>query len=201
MAADTTSSWAAVDGIKAGWNEVNFPISLLTLRYSTDENAKLDLDQIDRLWIGAGRQGASYKSQEFDLYFDSLSIVTQETNTNVEYTKIRPGKYKVHVRSRFTHLPGPVRVLPSQLGGTSQRQDGSLPTRLPGSERLLSGSRGIRRHPGVRHFTAEDRRKRHHRSDHVHPCARSVSSLLVRRWQQKRTAKNNPSNHRSPHRT
>jgi len=89
----------AVDGIKAGWNEVNFPISLLTLRYSGDENAKLDLDQIDKLWIGAGRQGTSYKSQEFDLYFDNLSIVTQETNTNVEYTKIRPGKYKVHVSS------------------------------------------------------------------------------------------------------
>jgi hypothetical protein len=89
----------SVDGIKAGWNEVNFPISLLTLRYSGDENAKLDLDQIDRLWIGAGRQGASCKSQEFNLYFDSLSIASQETNTNVEYTKIRPGKYKVHVSS------------------------------------------------------------------------------------------------------
>jgi hypothetical protein len=89
----------AVDGIKAGWNEVNFPISLLTLRYSDDENAKLDLDQISKLWIGVGRQGASYKSQEFNLYFDSLSIVTQETNTNVEYTKVRPGKYRVHVSS------------------------------------------------------------------------------------------------------
>ena len=89
----------AVDGIKAGWNEVSFPLSLLSLRYSTDENAHLDVDQIDRLWIGAGRQGDSCKSEEIALYFDSLSIVTQEANTNVEYTKIRPGKYEVHISS------------------------------------------------------------------------------------------------------
>jgi hypothetical protein len=86
----------AVDGIKAGWNEVDFPLSLLTLRYSTDENNKLDVDQIDRLWVGVGRQGDSHESQEFDLYFDRLSIATQETNTDVEYTEVRPGKYEIH---------------------------------------------------------------------------------------------------------
>jgi len=87
----------AVDGIKAGWNEFNFPISLLSLRYSTDENDHLDLDQIDRLWIGVGKQDDSNQTREFSLYFDKLSVVTQEMDTNIEYTKIRPGKYEVHV--------------------------------------------------------------------------------------------------------
>ena len=87
----------AADGIKAGWNEVNFPISLLSLRYSTDENDHLDLDQIDRLWIGVGKQGNSNQTREFSLYFGKLSLVTQEMNTNIEYTKVRPGKYTVHV--------------------------------------------------------------------------------------------------------
>jgi hypothetical protein len=87
----------AVDGIKAGWNEVNFPISLLILRYSTDENDHLDPDQINQLWIGVGEQGDSNQTREFSLYFDKLSIVSQEMNTNVEYTEVRPGKYTVHV--------------------------------------------------------------------------------------------------------
>ncbi|MBN2098057.1 MAG: hypothetical protein JW753_00515 [Dehalococcoidia bacterium] len=89
----------SVDGINKGWNEVSFPLSLLTLRYSTDENDLLDLNEIDRLWIGVGRQGDFYKTEEFSLYFNSLSIVTQETDTNIEYIKIRPGKYEVHVSS------------------------------------------------------------------------------------------------------
>jgi hypothetical protein len=86
-----------VDGIKAGWNEVNLPVSILSLRDSTDQNGQLDLDQIDRLWIGVGKQGDSKLTREFSLYFDSLSVVTQETKLNIEYTKLRPGKYEVRV--------------------------------------------------------------------------------------------------------
>ncbi|MCX5998802.1 MAG: YfhO family protein, partial [Chloroflexi bacterium] len=88
-----------VDGIKSGWNEVNFPISLLTLRYSTDENGHLDPGEIDRLCIGVGKQGDANEPRDFTLYFDRLSIVTQETNANVQFTKIRPGKYEVYVDS------------------------------------------------------------------------------------------------------
>ena len=89
----------SVDGISTGWNDVGFPLSLLNLRYSVDENDHLDFDQIDRLYIGIGKQGDSNEPRQFELYFDKLSIVTQETNTNIEYTKIRPGKYEVHVSS------------------------------------------------------------------------------------------------------
>jgi hypothetical protein len=89
----------SVDGISTGWNEVSFPISLLNLRYSADENDQLDFDQIDRLYIGIGKQGNSDQPRSFDLYFDKLSVVTQEINTRVEYTKVRPGKYEVHVSS------------------------------------------------------------------------------------------------------
>ena len=85
------------DGIKAGWNEINFPISLLTPRDSTDENNQLDLDQIQTLEFGPAGQGDSEKKREVSLYFDTVSVVTQEINTSVEYTRIRPGKYEVHV--------------------------------------------------------------------------------------------------------
>jgi hypothetical protein len=87
----------AIDGIAAGWNEVSFPISLLGLIDSTDEDNRLDLDQINRLRIGVAREDSSSRAREFSLYFDQLSVVTQESNTSVEYTKVRPGKYKVHV--------------------------------------------------------------------------------------------------------
>jgi hypothetical protein len=85
------------DGIKAGWNEINFPISLLALTNSTDENNQLDLDQIQTLQFGPAVQGNSEKNHEVSLYFDTVSIVTQEINTSVEYAKIQPGKYEVHV--------------------------------------------------------------------------------------------------------
>jgi hypothetical protein len=85
------------DGIEAGWNEINFPISLLALTNSTDENNQLDLDQIQTLEFGPVGQRTSEKSHEVSLYFDAVSVVTQEINTSVEYTKIRPGKYEVHV--------------------------------------------------------------------------------------------------------
>ena len=96
----------AIDGIEAGWNEVSFPISLLGLRDSTDENGRLDLDQIDRLRIGVAREDSSNRAGEFSLYFDQLSVVTQEINTSVEYTKLRPGKYEVHVNFRFADVSG-----------------------------------------------------------------------------------------------
>jgi len=85
--------------IEAGWNEVSFPISRLNLRYSSDENDHLDFDQTTTLWFGVGEQKNFDKVHEFALYFDELSIVSYETNDNVEYTKIRPGKYKVHLNS------------------------------------------------------------------------------------------------------
>ena len=95
----------AIYGIQAGWNEVSFPISLLGPRNSTDQNGRLDLDQIDRLRVSASREDSSNRTGEFSLYFDQLSVVTQEINTSVEYTKIRPGKYEVHVSSASpTHL-------------------------------------------------------------------------------------------------
>ena len=89
----------AVDGIKAGWNEINFPISLLNLRYSEDENNRLDLDQIEWLWLGIGENSNFDTTHEFEVYFKELSVVSQEVNTNIEYSKIRPGKYEVHVDS------------------------------------------------------------------------------------------------------
>jgi hypothetical protein len=88
----------AVGGIKAGWNEIIFPVSLLNLRYSSDENDHLDFDQITTLWFGVGEQKNFDKVHEFALYFDELSIVSYETK-DVEYTKISPGKYKVHLDS------------------------------------------------------------------------------------------------------
>jgi hypothetical protein len=89
----------SVDGISTGWNEVSFPLSLLTLRYSADENAQLDSDQIDRLSIGVGKQGNSEQLLSFELYFDQLSIVTNEANSAVTYTKVKPGKYEIQVNS------------------------------------------------------------------------------------------------------
>jgi uncharacterized membrane protein YfhO len=89
----------AVGGIKAGWNEIDFPVSLLNLRYSSDENDHLDFDQTTTLWFGVGEQKNVNKIHEFALYFDELSIVSYETKDNVEYTKISPGKYKVHLDS------------------------------------------------------------------------------------------------------
>jgi hypothetical protein len=95
----------ATYGIQAGWNEVGFPISLLGLRDSPDQNGRLDLDQIDRLRITVSREDSSNRTAEFSLYFGQLSVVTQEINASVEYTKIRPGKYEVHVSSGSpTHL-------------------------------------------------------------------------------------------------
>ncbi len=87
------------DGIKAGWNEINFPISLLTLRDSIDENNQLDPDQIQTLRFGPAELGNHEKKHEFSLYFDAASVVTQVIDTSVEYTRIRPGKYVVHVNS------------------------------------------------------------------------------------------------------
>jgi hypothetical protein len=89
----------AIYGIQAGWNEVSFPISLLNLRDSTDQNGRLDLDEIDHLRISVAREDSSNRTGEFSLYFEQLSVVTQQINTSVEDTKIRPGKYEVHVSS------------------------------------------------------------------------------------------------------
>jgi hypothetical protein len=90
----------SVDGIGKGWNDVSFPLSLLSLRYSVDENDQLDFDQIDRLSVGIGKQGNSDQPRSFELYFDNLSIVTHEIDDDVAFTKIRPGKYEVHVGTR-----------------------------------------------------------------------------------------------------
>jgi hypothetical protein len=87
------------DVIKAGWNEINFPLSLLNLRYSSDENDHLDFDQITTLWFGVGEQKNFDKVHEFALCFDELSIVSYKMTDNVEYTKISPGKYEVHLDS------------------------------------------------------------------------------------------------------
>jgi|GEM_PF-1939844 len=89
----------SANGIKSGWNEVSFPLSLLNLRYSVDENAQLDRDQIHALSVGIGRQGDGDQHLSFDIYFDQLSIVSQEINTSVEYTSTRPGEYQVRVNS------------------------------------------------------------------------------------------------------
>jgi hypothetical protein len=85
------------DVIKAGWNEIAVPISLLPLRHSTDENGHLDTDQIEALWFGPGERARPDKPHVFDLYFAAPSVVSQQMNGPVEYTKTRPGKYKVHV--------------------------------------------------------------------------------------------------------
>jgi len=88
---------SAVDGLQSGWNEVYFPITLLKLRFSTDENDHLDFGEIDKFWLGVLERENSSGTRQFELYFNQLSVVSYETNTDAEYTKIRPGKYKVHV--------------------------------------------------------------------------------------------------------
>jgi hypothetical protein len=85
------------DVIRAGWNEIDLSISLLPLRYSTDENGRLDPDQIETLWFGPGERVCPHRRHEFDLYFAAPSVVSYEMDAPVEYTKIRPGKYEVHV--------------------------------------------------------------------------------------------------------
>jgi hypothetical protein len=85
------------DIIKAGCNEIDLPLSLLPLRYSTDENGLLDPDQIETLWFGPGERARPDKQHEFELYFASLSAVSYDMNAPVEYTKIRPGKYEVNI--------------------------------------------------------------------------------------------------------
>lgn len=86
-----------LDGIKAGWNEINYPISLFHLRYSEDENDYLDMDQIEWLLLGIGEDSDFDTTHEFEVYFDELYVLSQEINTDIEYTKISPGKYKVNV--------------------------------------------------------------------------------------------------------
>jgi hypothetical protein len=85
------------DVIKAGWNEIDLPISLLSLRHSTDENGYLDPDQIETLWFGPGERVHQTRSHEFDLYFTAPSVVSYDMGAPVEYTEIRPGRYEVHV--------------------------------------------------------------------------------------------------------
>ena len=88
-----------VDGIRAGWNEASLPVSLFNLRYTEDENDHLDLDQIERLEFGIGEDQNFDTPHEFEVYFDELSVVSQEIDTDIEYTEIRPGKYEVQVDS------------------------------------------------------------------------------------------------------
>jgi hypothetical protein len=88
-----------VDGIKAGWNDIEFPLSLLLLRDSTDESDHLDPGQIKTIWFGVGEQNDTGKAREFSLYFDSLSVIAEETNADVEYAQTGPGKYQVRVKS------------------------------------------------------------------------------------------------------
>lgn len=87
------------DGIKAGWNEINFPLSLLTLRDSTDDNDHLDVDQIQTLAFGPMECGNYEANHRFSLYFDTVSVIAHRTaeSNRIEYTKLRAGKYEVHV--------------------------------------------------------------------------------------------------------
>jgi uncharacterized membrane protein len=85
------------EGIKAGRNEIEFPISMLLPRYSIDENYRLDVGDIQKVWFGIGEKGNVAGVHEFELYFDSLSVVSQETNTRIDYEQISPGKYAAHV--------------------------------------------------------------------------------------------------------
>lgn len=85
------------DGIKTGWNEINFPLSLFSLRDSADENDRLDADQVQTLAFGPTEQSNLQEEHQFSLYFDKVSLVTQDIDTSVEYTKIRPGKYELQV--------------------------------------------------------------------------------------------------------
>jgi hypothetical protein len=88
-----------VDGIEAGWNEIDFPLSLLLLNHSIGGNDHLDFDQIKAIWFGVGQKDGVSEVGEFSLYFDTLSVVSQEINTDVEYAQTSPGKYQVHVKS------------------------------------------------------------------------------------------------------
>ncbi|MDM7999094.1 MAG: hypothetical protein QUS33_03600 [Dehalococcoidia bacterium] len=86
-----------VDGIKEGWNEIDFPISLLTLRHSTDENGRLDPDEIQALWFGPGEVSHAAKTHRFELYFTPPAVVSYDMDDSIEYTSTRPGKYEAHV--------------------------------------------------------------------------------------------------------
>lgn len=86
----------SADGIKAGWTEINFPVSLLLPMDSTDHDGRLDLAQIQALEFSPVQQENSKVTDQVTLYFDTVSIVTQEIDTCVEYTEVQPGKYRVH---------------------------------------------------------------------------------------------------------
>lgn len=86
-----------VDGIKAGWNEIRLPLSLMLARSSTDEDGRLDPDQVATLWLGVGEESDPGCTREFSLYFDSLSVVSEETGPDVQYTRTGAGQYRAHV--------------------------------------------------------------------------------------------------------
>ncbi len=87
-----------IDGISAGWNEIEIPLSLLLLRDSDDEDHLLDPDQVATLWLGAFEIGEKGHGQDVDLYFAAVSAVSQKMDT-VEYSRTGTGRYLVHIDS------------------------------------------------------------------------------------------------------
>lgn len=97
-----------VDGIEAGWNEVEFPFSLMVPTEATADR-QLHLDQVISLWFGIAETDETRGSREFSLYFDSLSLVSQKNIGDVSYTRTAPGEYQVHVDAS-----SPVRLVLSE---------------------------------------------------------------------------------------
>ncbi len=91
-----------VDGIQAGWNKTDIPVSLLLLRDSDDENRQLDPEQVTALWFGAVETDGADQRRDFDLYFDTLSAISQNIDTSVEHSRTGPGRYLVQVNANST---------------------------------------------------------------------------------------------------
>lgn len=88
-----------VDGIRAGWNEVDIPVSLLLLRHSDDENRRLDPEQVTTLWFGAFEIDGADQGRDFRLFFDALWVVSESTDAHLEYAWTGSGRYLVHVNA------------------------------------------------------------------------------------------------------
>lgn len=97
-----------VDGIGAGWNEIDFPLSLMLPRDSAADHL-LHLDQVGSLWFGVAERDETEGPRNFSLYFDSFSLVSEKATGDVSYTRTGSGEYLAHV-----YAGSPVRLVLSE---------------------------------------------------------------------------------------
>ena len=79
-----------------GWHKIEIPLSFLWLRWSEDENMRLDNSQISQIGIGVSEMKGDEEVHEFSIYFSEISVHTHEI-AEVDFSLIHPGKYKVHL--------------------------------------------------------------------------------------------------------